>query len=104
MAEGEVRVGDAGTQFTFTVQESSTAVDISAATLTGILLLKKPSGTTTTLTASFVTAGTDGAIIYTSTAADFEETGTHRFQIKIDDGTNSWHTDLFKFNVESNLS
>ena len=104
MSVNEIHVGDKGTLFTFTVKDGSSTIDISAATVTGNLILSKPGGTISTLSAGFVTAGTDGAIIYTSTATDFGETGTHKFQVIVDDGTNKWNTDVFVFKVHPNLT
>ena len=103
MSANEIHVGDAGTVFTFTVKDGSTAVDISSATTTGMLLLSKAQGTISTLTVAFTSAGTDGSFAYTSTSGDFEEMGTHKFQGIIADGTNTWRTDIYKFSVSSNL-
>lgn len=103
MSVNEVHVGDIGTVFTFTVKDGSSAIDISAATTTGMLLLNKPSGTTSTLTVAFTGGGTDGIFAYTSTSSDFEEVGTHRFQGVIKDTSNTWNTDIYVFKVFSNL-
>ena len=104
MSANEIHVGDAGTLFTFTVKDSGASVDISTATLTGMIELRKPSGTVTTLTAAFSASGTDGVILYTSTTSDFEEVGKHKFQIIINDSVNKWHSDLYEFKVFANLT
>lgn len=104
MAANEIHVGDVGTVFQFTILDSGTSVDIAASTQTANLLLNKPSGTTTTLSASFTNTGSDGSISYTVTSGDFEEVGKHKFQAVITDGTNTFYSEIYTFSVSSNLS
>ena len=60
MAENEIRVGDIGTKFQVTVKDGASVVDISSATSTKQIILKKPDGTTLTKSATFSSDGTDG--------------------------------------------
>jgi len=77
-----ITIGDFGVQFIFTFYQQSCSgtspvvsiMDISAATLTEITF-KKPGGATLTVTASFVTDGTDGQITYTSNSTDIDQVG-----------------------------
>lgn len=103
MSADEIHVGDVGTVFTATLKDSGTALDISGAT-TKYFLLNQPGGTTTTVTANFVTSGTDGALDFTSTAAHFDQTGRFKLQAYITDGTNTYHTDVYEFTVHPNLT
>lgn len=102
MSANEIHVGDVGTVFTATLKDSGTAVDISNAS-TKYFLLRQPGGTTSTVTANFTTSGTDGVLNFTSTSSHFDQMGLYRLQAFINDGTNQWHTDIFRFNVFANL-
>ena len=74
MAAGEVHKSDIGTAFRVTVQDGETAVDVSGAT-TKQIVFQKPSGTSVTQTAAFVTDGTNGQIQYVTVAGDLNEAG-----------------------------
>lgn len=102
MSVNEIRRVDAGTVITATLRDDTATVDISGAA-TKYFLLKKPAGSITTITASFVGSGTSGAMKFTSTAAHFDTEGTYQLQGFISDGTNSWHTDIYQFIVHPNL-
>ena len=102
MAADEIHYNDVGLQFTITIQDGDTAVDISTAT-TKQLIFTKPSGDQLTKTASFVTDGTDGVIKYLTIADDLDEVGNWQLQGYVVIGTYSWHTDIARFKVHRNL-
>lgn len=99
----EIHVGDIGTVFEVTVQESGTALNISTATVKQILL-EPPSGTMLTKTAAFVTDGTDGKISYTTILGDLSEAGQWLLQVYLEMPTGKWHSDTQRFQVYGNLS
>lgn len=99
----EIHKGDIGTVFEVTVQENGAALNISSAT-TKQILLRKPSGTVLTKTASFVTDGTNGKISYTTVAGDLSEDGQWKIQAYIVLPTGSWHSDAQRFDVYPNLA
>jgi hypothetical protein len=107
METGHIHKNDVGTVFTVTIKDSGTALDISAATDANhrVLLFKSPDGSTTTQTASFVTAGTDGAIKFTTTAGLLGTVGTWQLQAKIilNTLTSVFYSDVHEFDVYSNL-
>jgi len=106
MGANEIRKSDIGTQFTVTVKDGSSVVDISAAS--GVadkqIFLKKPGGDTLTKNAAFVNTGTDGQMKYTTVSGDLSEDGTWKLQGKVVIGGNSWRTDIHTFKVHRNLS
>ena len=59
MPANEIHLDDVGTKFLVTVKDGSSVVDISSAG-TKQILIKKPSGTKLTKTATFNSDGTDG--------------------------------------------
>jgi len=102
MAKDEIHVDDIGTIFTITIKDGASIVDVSSAT-TQQLIFKKPSGTTSTKTTSFVTDGSDGKIKYTTVADDIDEIGLWKLQSYIVMPSGSWKTDVGSFNVYANL-
>ena len=73
----EFRLNDIGTVITVIIKDSSgTIVDVSSATVTKNIVLKKPDGTIETKGASFTTNGTDGSIYYTTISGDLNTLGT----------------------------
>jgi hypothetical protein len=104
LSANEIHVGDVGTVFQATIRDQSgTAVDISGAT-TKLFLLKQAGGSVTTITAAFVTSGTDGSIKFTSTAAHFDTQGKFKLQAYVTNGTTVWRTDIYEFSVSANLA
>ena len=103
MAANEIHKGDIGTQFTVTVQDGTTVVDISTAS-TKQLIFKKPGGTILTKSTSFVTDGTDGKMQYVSVDGDLSDDGVWKMQGKVIIGGNSFSTDITSFKVYRNLS
>ena len=103
MAANEIHKGDIGTQFTVTVQDGTTVVDISTAS-TKQLIFKKPGGTILTKSTSFVTEGTDGKMQYVSVDGDLSDDGVWKMQGKVIIGGNTFSTDITSFKVYRNLS
>ncbi len=103
MAANEIHKGDIGTQFTVTVQDGTTVVDISTAS-TKQLIFKKPGGTILTKSTSFVTDGTDGKMQYVSVDGDLSDDGVWKMQGKVVIGGNTFSTDITSFKVYRNLS
>ena len=103
MAANEIHKGDIGTQFTVTVQDGTTVVDISTAS-TKQLIFKKPGGTILTKSTSFVTDGTDGKMQYVSVDGDLSDDGVWKMQGKVIIGGNTFSTDITSFKVYKNLS
>ena len=103
MAANEIHKGDIGTQFTVTVQDGTTVVDISTAS-TKQLHFKKPGGTILTKSTSFVTDGTDGKMQYVSVDGDLSDDGVWKMQGKVIIVGNTFSTDITSFKVYRNLS
>ena len=103
MAANEIHKGDIGTQFTVTVQDGTTVVDISTAS-TKQLIFKKPGGTILTKRTSVDTDGTDGKMQYVSVDGDLSDDGVWKMQGKVIIGGNTFSTDITSFKVYRNLS
>lgn len=101
MAE-EIHVGDIGTVFRITVQESDVALDISDAT-TLQMLFYKPNRTVATKTAVFTDDGTDGQIQYTTVEDDLDQSGTWKVQARITTPDGVWSSSIGRFKVYGNL-
>jgi hypothetical protein len=105
-SEEEVHYNDIGTDIIVTVNDcvsgTATALDVSGAS-TLELILKSPSGTSSTKTAGLNTDGTDGKIKYTSVDGDFNEVGTWRIQARIVLGAGTFRSDVGSFKVYENL-
>ena len=80
MTTPSIRVGDVGTLIQRTIMENGSAVDVSGATTT--LIIVRPDGTKVDRAMSFVTDGTDGEVEYKVEAADgmWNQTGTYYSQ------------------------
>ena len=65
--------------------------------------MRKPSGTISTKTATFVSDGTDGKIHYTTVAGDLDETGMWKIQARVSNVTSDKRTDIGTFTVGENL-
>ena len=105
-SEEEVHYNDIGTDIIVTVNDcvsgTATALDVSSAS-TLELILKSPSGTSSTKIASLNTDGTDGKIKYTSVDGDFNEVGAWRIQAKIIISGGTFRSDVGSFKVYENL-
>jgi len=102
MAANEIHVDDVGTQFLLTIMDGSAAVDISSAS-TKQIIIKKPSGTKMTKSATFSSDGSDGKIYYSSIADDLDETGSYKLQGKVIISDGTFYTDITTFKVHRNL-
>lgn len=103
MPSGEIHQNDIGTSFLVTIKdENSVVVDVSTA-VTKNITFRKPDGTLSVKTASFVTDGTDGQIEYVTVAGDLDSHGKWSLQAFIDFGSTEWYTDIAKFTVYNNL-
>ena len=98
----DITVGDIGTIVRMTIKELGSVVDLSSAT-TKQLVFKKPSGTTVTKTAAFLTDGTDGIIEYTTQSGDIDVAGNWKVQANL--VLTSWtgHTEAVSFRVVAAL-
>lgn len=103
MAKQEIHVADIGTVVEITVKEDSTIVDLSGATTKQIVFMK-PTGSTLTKTASFVTDGTDGKIKYATIAGDLDVHGDWKVQAILVFPSGTWHSSAHDFQVHENLS
>lgn len=97
-----IHKNDVGTAFIVTVTDDDAVVDISSATALQ-LVFRKPSGTTTTVSASLYTNGTDGKMVYTATSGLLDEAGAWRMQGIATFGSNVFHSDVEIFRVSENL-
>ncbi len=102
MPANEIHLDDVGTKFLVTVKDGSSVVDISSAG-TKQILIKKPSGTKLTKTATFNSDGTDGKMYYTIIADDLDEVGTYQLQGKVIISDGTFSTDITTFKVHRNL-
>lgn len=103
MAQDEIHKGDIGTILRRTLMDGDVVVDISSATTKNILL-HNPYGVLKTKAGVFTTDGTDGALQYTTIAADLDVVGRWRLQAYIVMPSGSWHSDISDFQVFDNLA
>ena len=103
MAANEIRVGDIGTQFKVTIKDGTSVVDISSATSTKQIILKKPDGTKLTNTATFFLDGTDGIMYYSTVDGDLDVPGVWKLQGKVVITAGTFSTDVYSFKVHRNL-
>lgn len=97
-----IHKNDIGTAFIITITDDNSVVDISSATALQ-LTFRKPSGTTTTVTASLYTNGKDGKMSYSATSGLLDETGVWKLQGIATFGSNIFHSDVEMFKVFDNL-
>jgi hypothetical protein len=98
----QIHVGDTGTQLIVTVYDDGVIVDISTASTIQILL-KNPSGVTSTHNASLFTDGEDGVMYYASAPGDFSEPGVYKIQGKVVLSGGTYFTSISNFRVHCNL-
>lgn len=106
MSANEIHIGDVGTEFVATIKNSGTTVDVSGANTTTSrrFLFKKPTGSTTSQTASFVTDGTDGQVAFTTTSGFLDTAGDWRLQAKIIlNSATTNYSSIYEFRVYKNL-
>jgi len=96
-------INNVGTDIQVTIQDcNGVALDISDSTALAIVL-KAPSGTSTSHTATFVNSGTDGLIRYVTTSGDLDEVGTWKIQGVVTVSTSVWYSSVESFTVYRNL-
>ena len=71
-----------GVQITVTLKEDGVVINSTSLT-TKEFIIVKPSGTSVTKAASFVTDGSDGKIRYTTLSGDLNEAGQYRLQANL---------------------
>lgn len=96
-------IGDVGTIFTSTIVDCKrAAIDISTAT-TLEMIFEKYDASQTTVTAVFVTDGTDGKIKHVTLPGFFDVEGVWRMQSHVITPAGEWHSDIDTFEVLGNL-
>ena len=104
MAAREIRKGDIGTVFEYTIYDGSTIVDVST-TSSKLLKFFKPDKSIVSKTASFVTDGTDGKIKYTTVSGDLDQAGPWKVQAVLTfSGGEVWSSDIDKVTIHPNLA
>lgn len=99
----EVHVNDIGTEFRITVKDDGVVVDVSGATTTQIII-RKPSGTVLTVSATLYTDGSDGIIYYNAVSGDLDEVGLYKIQAKVVIGAGTFYTSVGSFKVYCNIN
>lgn len=104
MSADEIHVGDKGTQFTVTLYDGTSIVDLSAATNIS-LEFKLPAGTIVTGTASIIGSGTAGQFMFTAdTSTTWSADGKWRMQAVVSFSASKFRSDIYEFRVFPNLS
>jgi hypothetical protein len=104
MAQGEIRIGDKGTIIECTIKDQDGVVVNISTINSASYLLRKPDGTGLTVSAVFVTDGTDGKLKYTITSATFlDVAGDWQLQVALAFPTTEWKSDIKNFMVHPNL-
>jgi hypothetical protein len=102
LSANEIHKNDIGTVFTATIKDGSVTVDLSALT-TRVFIFKKPSGSTTTLSATVADSGTSGIMSVTAPSGLFDTTGSYEMQAKVSNASATFFSDTYKFKVFDNL-
>ena len=68
------------------VQEDGSGIDVSEFT-TRTVVLRAPSGVIKEKVAAFESDGTDGRLVFTPVAGDFDEVGEWLLQVQLEEGT-----------------
>ena len=103
MPANEIHMNDVGTKFLVTVTDGSSAVDISSASSTKQIIIKKPSGTKMEKAAVFNSDGVDGKMYYNIASDDLDEAGSYKLQGKVVISDGTFYTDITTFKVHRNL-
>lgn len=98
-----LHVADVGAQIIATLTDTTgVAQDISQA-IGEQIIFEKPDGSLLTVTASFVTDGSDGVVRYIFGEGDLDQSGTWRYQALITFASGEIYSDVAKFKVLPNL-
>lgn len=104
MSADEIHVGDKGTQFTVTLYDGTSVVDLSAATNIS-LEFKLPTGTVATSTGTITGSGTAGMFSFTvDTSTTWAVDGKWRMQAVVSFSSSKFRSDIYEFRVFPNLS
>jgi hypothetical protein len=98
-----LHVDDLGVSIVATVKDGATPYDVSIyPSIT--FLLKQPTGSVTTIAASYVNSGSDGAVYFNTASGHLDQDGDYKLQVHLHfNGTNEFYTDIFDFTVLPNL-
>ena len=99
----EIHLDDVGTSFEITLYDCDGIVDLTGA-LSLLYKFTDPNGVTTQKTASFLTDGTDGKLVYNTIAGDLDSVGTWKLQAYVQLATGSWNSNIETFKVYDNLA
>jgi len=101
----EIRYGDVGAQFNFTITKADGSVEEGLATATSkTVIFTKPNGTSITKDLSLTTDGTDGKVYYVTVEGDLDVVGIWRLQVAFTlSGGNHFKTNIRTFKVHANL-
>ena len=98
----EIHVGNIGTRFSLTIEESGSGVDVSSASSISVIF-RKPDDEVIVRTGSLLSDGTDGKIYYDTIAGDLDEAGHYKVQAKIALPAGTFYTDIHDFKTHCNL-
>lgn len=105
-SEEELHYNDVGTVIMTTINDcvsgTSSPLDVSGAVSVS-LVLKSPSGISSTKLAVFDTDGSDGKVKYTTISGDLNEIGTWRMQAVVNFTASSFRSNVKTFKVYENL-
>lgn len=99
----DIHQSDYGTVIRITLVENGLPVDLTDLT-TRQILLKNPTGTVFTKTASLASGVTDGMIKYTAESGLFEVPGTWQVQGRVAGTSTNFYSDIGTFDVKRNVS
>lgn len=100
----EIHVGDVGTRFLVTINDGSSTVDLTDATLRQ-LNFRKPDDTVVYRTASVAGDGSEssGVMFYDTVLGDLDVAGSYKLQGKVTIPSGTYFTDIYTFKVHCNL-
>lgn len=104
MPEGEIHVADIGTTLEFLIKDQDKKVkDISTATTKEVIFRSSNLTTVSTVTATFVTDGTDGLIKYITLIGTFNRPGKWKAQGRVVTPAGDWKSDIIEIEIFPNL-
>lgn len=96
------QLNDIKVRIKLTVNEDDAALNISTATAKSIII-RKPDGTRTVYTATFLTDGSDSIIYYDTVSGDLDQSGVYKVQGLILMASGTYYTTVQTFRVECNI-
>ena len=97
------QVGDVKVRLILTIYEDDAILDISTSTAKSIII-RKPNGEILTVTATFLTDGSDGKIYYDTVSGDLDQSGMYKIQGSLLINSGIYKSSVKMFRVECNLS